>query len=178
MAKRPETATTSNERREGYLTINPRGFGFVTSAASAGDDIFIAREGLLGAMHGDKVVVAIKGRGPRGPEGDIVGVVQRAVMRVAGVLRRRGKSAWLEPDDTRVRGPIPLPDDLDTSGPEGNSGKDGDAAVVKITRWPELPDETPVGKLEAVLGTPGELRVEVAKILVMGNIDEVHAADA
>jgi ribonuclease R len=29
--------------------------------------------------------------------------------RVAGTLRRKGKSAWLEPDDTRVRGPIVLP---------------------------------------------------------------------
>jgi ribonuclease R len=77
-----------------------------------------------------------------------------------------------------VRGPIPLPDDIDTKSGEGNSGKDGDAVIVAITRWPELPDETPVGKLEAVLGTPGELGVEVAKILAMGGVEEVHSTEA
>ncbi len=158
--------------------MNQRGFGFVSSVGASGDDVYVPKEALKGAMHGDKVVVHVRARGSRGLEGDIVRVVDHAVKRVAGVLRRRGRSAWLEPDDTRVRGPIPLPDDLDSAGPGGNSGKDGDAAVVKITRWPELPDETPVGKLEAVLGTPGELRVEVAKILVMGNVDEVHAPEA
>jgi ribonuclease R len=180
MAKRPETATTSPSahRREGYLTINPRGFGFVASAEALGDDIFVAKEGLLGAMHGDKVVVAIKGRGPRGPEGDIVGVMQRTVVRVAGVLRRRGKSAWLEPDDTRVRGPIVLGGDVDSQGPEGNSGQDGDAAVVAITRYPDLPDENAEGKLIAVLGKPGEIKVEIAKVLVSKQIAEVHSPEA
>jgi ribonuclease R len=174
---RPRAGGRGDER-EGTLSVNQRGFGFVSSLGASGDDVYVSKESMMGAMHGDKVVVQIRSRGSRGVEGEIVRVVERAVKRVAGVLRRRGRSAWLEPDDTRVRGPIPLPDDLDTSGPEGNSGKDGDAAVVKITRWPELPDETPVGKLEAVLGTPGELRVEVAKILVMGGVDEVHAPEA
>jgi ribonuclease R len=167
-----------DNEREGVLSVNQRGFGFVASLGASGDDVFVAREWMRGAMHGDKVVVHVRGRTSRGLEGEIVRVVERKSTRVAGVLRRRGKSAWLEPDDARVRGPIPLPGDLDVTGPEGNSGKDGDAVIVKITRFPELPDETPEGKLEAVLGTPGELRVEVAKILVMGGIDEVHAPDA
>lgn len=180
MAKRPETTKTTSpgERREGYLTINPRGFGFVATAEAAGDDIFVAKEGLLGAMHGDKVVVAVKGRGPRGAEGDIVGVVQRGMVRVAGVLRRRGQSAWLEPDDTRVRGPIVLRGEADVKGPEGNSGQDGDAAVVAITRYPDLPDENAEGKLVAVLGKPGEINVEIAKVLVSKQIAETHSPEA
>jgi ribonuclease R len=165
-------------RREGYLTINPRGFGFVASGEAAGDDVFVAKEGLMGAMHGDKVVVAIKGRGPRGPEGDIVGVLQRGVVRVAGVLRRRGKSAWLEPDDTRIRGPIVLGGDVDVRGPEGNSGQDGDAAVVALTRYPDFPEENAEGKLIAVLGKPGEINVEIAKVLVARQIAEVHSPEA
>jgi ribonuclease R len=169
---------SDGKTREGYLTINPRGFGFVASGEATGDDVFIAKEGLMGAMHGDKVVVAIKGRGPRGPEGDIVGVMQRSVVRVAGVLRRRGKSAWLEPDDTRVRGPIVLTGDEDVRGPEGNSGQDGDAAVVALTRYPDLPDENPEGKLVAVLGKPGEINVEIAKVLVARQVAELHSPEA
>ena len=166
------------EEREGTLSVNARGFGFVSSPGALGDDVFIPREAMKGAMHGDKVIVSVGARGSRGVEGEIQSIVSHGTKRVAGVLRRRGRSAWLEPDDQRVRGPIPLPSDLDTSGPEGNSGKDGDAVIVTITRWPELPDETPVGKLEAVLGTPGELRVEAAKILAMANVEEVHSPEA
>jgi ribonuclease R len=185
MARRPETTKSKTsatsptaERREGYLTINPRGFGFVASGEATGDDIYVAREGLLGAMHGDKVVVEVKGRSPRGAEGDIVAVLERAIVRVAGVLRRRGASAWLEPDDTRVRGPIVLGGDLDVRGPEGNSGQDGDAAVIALTRYPELPDENAEGKLVAVLGKPGEINVEIAKVLVSRQIAEVHSPEA
>jgi ribonuclease R len=178
MAKRQDSSSRGEARREGYVTINPRGFGFVTSGESIGDDVFIGAEALGGAMHGDKVVVDVTGRGPRGPEGAIVSVLSRSMTRVAGVLRRRGKSAWLEPDDTRVRGPIVLSGDVDVRGPEGNSGQDGDAAVVSITRYPEVTGENPEGKLEAVLGKPGEISVEVAKVLVRQQIAEVHSPEA
>jgi ribonuclease R len=176
MAKRQETR--GEARREGYVTINPRGFGFVTSGEATGDDVFVAAEALGGAMHGDKVTVEVTGRGPRGPEGAIVAVLSRGTVRVAGVLRRRGKSAWLEPDDTRIRGPIVLSGEVDVKGPEGNSGQDGDAAVVSITRYPVLNGENPEGKLEAVLGKTGEISVEVQKVLVRQQIAEVHSAEA
>jgi ribonuclease R len=176
MAKRQEDR--GQTRREGYMTINPRGFGFVMSGESVGDDVFVPAEALAGAMQGDKVTVDVTGRGPRGPEGVVVSILARGTTRVAGVLRRRGKSAWLEPDDTRIRGPIVLSGEVDVKGPEGNSGQDGDAAVVSITRYPEVQGENPEGKLEAVLGKPGEISVEVAKVLVRQQIAEVHSAEA
>jgi ribonuclease R len=178
LSRNTAAARTSGDEREGFVSIHPRGFGFVASAAAPADDVFVAKEALAGAMNGDRVVVRVTARGSRGAEGTIVRVVERGIKRVAGVLRRRGKSAWLEPDDTRVRGPIPLPAGVDAVGPEGNSGKDGDAAVVTLTRYPELPDELPEGRLEAVLGTPGEIRVEVAKVLVRDQIDELHSEAA
>ena len=86
-------------------------------------------------------------------------------------MRRKGKSAWLEPDDTRIRGPTVL------SG-VGRDQADGMAAVVEITRYPEYPDETPEGELVKVLGEPGDPTVEVAKILVREDIQEQHPVDA
>jgi ribonuclease R len=169
---------TSGDEREGYVSIHPRGFGFVASAAAPADDVYVAKEQLAGAMHGDRVLVRVTARGSRGAEGVVAKVLERGIKRVAGVLRRRGKSAWLEPDDARVRGPIPLPAGVDAVGPDGNSGNDGDAAVVTLTRFPELPDELPEGRLEAVLGKPGEIRVEVAKVLVRDQIDELHSEEA
>jgi ribonuclease R len=167
-----------SDEREGILTINPRGFGFVASLGEVGDDVFIGAESIGGAMHGDKVVVRVRSRTSRGVEGEIVRIVDRGTKRVAGVLRRKGKNAWLEPDDNRVRGPITLTEEIDTKGGEGNSGNDGDAVIVAITRYPDVNGETPVGKIEAVLGRPGELKVEVAKILVLEKIEEVHSEQA
>ncbi len=174
---RPPVRRNSDER-EGVLSVNPRGFGFVSSIGAQGDDVFIGADALHSAMNGDKVIVRIRNRGPRGAEGEITKILDRGTKRVAGVLRRRGKSAWLEPDDNRVRGPISLPSAMDSSGPEGNSGNDGDAAIVIITRYPELEGENPEGKIDVVLGRPGELRVEIAKILAMAQIQETHSEDA
>ena len=168
----------AGEIRTGTLSIAPRGFGFVSAVGSPGDDVFIPQESLAGAMHGDTVRIIVRSRSARGPEGEVMEITQHKNTRVAGTLRRRGASAWLEPDDTRVRGPIVLESEIDKISGEGNSGQDGDAAVVTITKYPIFPEENPVGRLEAVLGRPGELSVEVAKVLVRDGIEEVHSQEA
>lgn len=152
------------ETWEGVLSVNPRGFGFVTAVGQA--DVYVAGDGLGGAMHGDRVQISVISRTGRGVEGRIEAIVQRRNPRVAGLLRRRRKSSWLEPDDSRVRGPVVLQGKHD--------GNDGDAAVVTITRFPERAGENPEGELVAVLGVPGDPNTEVAKILVREQIEEDH----
>lgn len=168
LAKR--TAETRGAQHEGTLSVHPRGFGFVSVAGMA-DDVFVPPESIGGALHGDRVVVRLTSRSSRGVEGSIASVVERRTTRVAGILRRRGKSTWLEPDDTRLRGPIVL--GRATAGRDAD-GNDGDAAVAEITRFPETTDENPEGRILRVLGAPGEPLVEVAKILVREGIDEEH----
>ncbi len=56
--------------------------------------------------------------------------------------------------------------------------RDGVAAVVEITRFPETVEENPEGVLISVLGAPGDPNVEVAKILVREQIEEDHSAAA
>ncbi|MBV9948372.1 MAG: RNB domain-containing ribonuclease, partial [Myxococcales bacterium] len=168
------TAGARGAEREGLLSVHPRGFGFVASLTAAGDDVFVPPDAMAGAMHGDRVRIRVRARGARGAEGEVIEVLERGLGRVGGTLHRKGRSAWVEPDDTRVRGPIVLARAIDSAGGEGNSGADGDAVVVAITRWPESPDENPEGALETVLGRPGELSVEAAKILVLEGIEEPH----
>jgi len=148
---------------EGALSVNPRGFAFVNAAGR--EDVFIPPSGIGAALHGDTVEVAIVARSPRGPEGRVQSIVRRRSPRIAGVLRRRRKSAWLEPDDERIRGPIVVTGDL-------GDAEDGVSAVVNITRFPESPEETPEAEIASVLGTPGDAQVEVAKILARDNIQE------
>jgi ribonuclease R len=159
----------NSETFVGTLAMNPRGFGFVTERGK--DDTYIAPEAIGGALHGDRVEVEIVNRSSRGAEGRILQIVTRRRPRIAGLLRRRGKSAWLEPDDSRIRGPIVI-----TSGPK--LGKDGEAAVASITRYPDAADENAEAELLSVLGSPGDPNVEVAKILVREGVEEQHPEGA
>ena len=175
--QKPKKRPRGRERREGLLKINPRGFGFVASPTATGDDVFIGAESLGGAMHGDTVIIEVVARGNRGAEGTIVEVVKRGVTRVSGILQRKGKSAWIDLDDPRIRGPVVLSREIDQNV-EGNSGESGQVVVAEITRFPENPGENPEGRLVAVLGRPGELSVEVDKVLLVAGIEEVHSAEA
>jgi ribonuclease R len=177
MARRkPENTRSSRPSRapsrtfEGLLNMNPRGFGFVGGGAGQ-DDVYVPPDAIGGALHGDRVLVGVIAQSDRGLEGRIEKVVKRRSPRVAGVLRKRGKSAWLEPDDSRLRGPIVVSD-------LGKQGKDGDAAVVTITRFPDFQDENPEGELVSVLGPPGEPNVEITKILVREDVRESHSDGA
>jgi len=168
-------ARAREERRgkehEGTLNVNPRGFGFV-AVLDLPDDVYVPAEAMAGALHGDTVAIRVVTTSRRGIEGEVVRVVKRKVTRVAGVLRKRGRSAWIEPDDSRMRGPIVL-----KSEPRMKL-EDGLAAVATITRFPEMPDENPEGVLEAVLGVPGDPNVEVAKVLIRESIEEAHPPEA
>lgn len=156
---------------EGILNVHPRGFGFV-SAPGVADDAFIPAESMQGALHGDLVNVRVVTRSNRGLEGEVVRVVRRRSPRVAGTLRRRGRSAWIEPDDARIRGPIVVT--MDPAMP----GEEGAAVMATITRFPERPEENPEGVVTAVLGMPGDPLVEVAKILMRESIEEPHPPEA
>jgi len=165
----PGASARASDAKTGKLNMNPRGFGFVTFPGS--DDVYIPPEAVGAAFHGDRVEVEIVGRSGRGVEGRIVRIIERRNSRIAGLLRRRGKSAWLEPDDSRIRGPIVV-------NPSAKIGRDGEAAVVSITRFPEFVDENAEAELVSVLGTPGEPNVEVAKILVREGVEEQHTEGA
>ncbi len=154
---------------EGPINVNPRGFGFVASAGTDGD-LYIPAESMGGALHGDTVHARIVTRSRRGLEGEVVRVVKRRSARITGVLRKRGKSSWIEPDDTRLRGPVVLG--------AHDQGRDGDACVVEITRFPATADENPEGRLLAALGPPGTPEVETAKILLREGVEEEHSPAA
>ncbi len=151
------SATPLEPTRQGILTVNPRGFGFVATRGLK-EDLFIPPAAIGGAMHGDTVEARVVAHTRMGLEGVIESIVERGRARVSGVVRRNKKNAWLEPDDDRVRGPIILQ--------EAATDADGMAAVVEITQFPEYVDENPEGRLIEVLGRPGDPSVEVRKVLV------------
>jgi len=160
-----EPPKSSGESWDGVLSVHPRGFGFVTAVGR--DDVFVPPEAIYEALHGDAVTIRVTGRSPRGAEGRVEGIVKRRSPRVAGVIKRRKKSCWLEPDDSRLRGPITI-----VEGEE--LAKDGEAAVVEITRFPLFEKELCEAKIVQVLGPQGDPQTEVQKILVREQVSEQH----
>ncbi|MBI2893303.1 MAG: VacB/RNase II family 3'-5' exoribonuclease [Deltaproteobacteria bacterium] len=152
----PETA-------RGELRAHARGFAFVVRD-DAGPDVFVEAASIAGAMHLDVVEVDVHDT-PRGPAGAVTRVVERTLARIPGVLRVAPGGAWVEPDDSRIRGPI----QVDSDGLL--SPMDGKAVVAEILHYPERAEDTPAGRVLTVLGEPGDPRAELDKILLREGIE-------
>jgi len=152
---------------EGLYTQHPRGFGFVSAGDGAGD-VYIAATAMLGAMHGD-LVRCVAMDGPRGRDGVVTEILTRRSPLVPGTLRVRGQGSWVEPDDARIRGPIVLMESFEAP--------DGAAVICEIVGWPAHPGESPQGKVREALGDPGDLSVEVRKVLLREGVEEGFADD-
>src|SRR3569623_269515 len=77
-----------------------------------------------------------------------------------GELRRGGRAVYLEPDDPRIAA------DYGRVGIDSAPlGKDGDAVVIEITRYPDPVRNELAGKVLKVLGDPEDPRTEIEKIL-------------
>ena len=132
---------------EGYLSMTPRGFGFV-AAEDGGPDVFIPPHAVGPALHGDRVEVVAE-RSPKGRDGQVVGILGRRHPRITGALRRIGNQPYLEPDDLRVRGPVELIEGF------GKDGKVGDVVEARIVRFPQDGVERPGAVVTSVLGARG-----------------------
>ena len=159
----------------GRLHTNPGGFGFVTpDDAEPGEkrDVYVAAANLAEAMHGDRVLVRIERQTPRGLEGRIVRIIERAHDTVVGRFDTdAGGLAYVVPFDRRITADIHVP-----SG-QGGTAEPDDMVVVQITRWPTA-TRGPVGRIVEVLGKIDEPGVDTQIIIRKHNIPDTHADDA
>ena len=150
-------AAEHDDRIMGRITVHPAGYGFV--ATEAGETVFVPAKFRGTSLDGDRVAVDTW-PGVRGTEGRVSEVLARGRARLTGILRRVGRAVYLEPDDPRISsdyGRVALED--------APLGKDGDAVVIEITRYPDAARRELAGKLLKVLGDPEDPRTEIEKIL-------------
>ncbi len=148
----------------GRMMRNPKGFAFLTPE-EGGDDVFIPPRFQGAALHGDRVEVLAK-PSPKGREGKVVGVLERRPSRFTGSLEKRGKQAWLRPDDPR------LPDRVDILGDVPKGKTKGMAVIATMKRFPQGPDDTPGAEVIDILGVQGMTAVEVMKIKIREGVVE------
>ncbi len=99
----------------GRLTMHRDGYGFVIPdnrelRAQLGGDIFISPAELGSAMHGDQVLVELKGRpGDGRTEGRILRITNRANATVVGIFHQGARFHSVRPLDERVTSDIMIP---------------------------------------------------------------------
>lgn len=175
----------------GRLWRHPDGYGFVALAARPNDpEIFITRQGMGNALHGDLVevkLVELKGqdrrpprggrlrgrtgrqpaqksgldrRGGRGPAGRIVRVIERARPRIVGRYQSGPGGGVVMPVDERLSMPLPV-------APSGGLACDqgGDRADSRVSTAPTVPSAS-IASGSLVIGElppTGQLAVRVVR---------------
>ena len=132
------------------------------------EPIFIAERNSGHAMHGDKVKISLTAkRKGRKVEGEVIEIIERAKDTFVGTLKVDKFYAFLLTEDRTLANDIFIPRDM------LKGGKDGDKAVVKITKWPE-DAKNPIGKVIDILGQAGDNNTEMHAILAEFGLPYVY----
>lgn len=99
--KAPRQAGTLRGTRHGFAFFRPEG---------GGEEIYVARENLGGAVHGDQVEVVLFRKHPRDfrMEASVLRVLNRESRSYTGAVQRQGKSVFVVPDDVLLAERLPL----------------------------------------------------------------------
>ena len=171
--------------REGILSVNPRGFGFVSlkdekSAKKQQKDIFIPARNLSGALHGDRVLVFIqKYRSHRNRlEGTILATLERTLVQLVGIYSSNKRGGSVTPEDEHFPFQVTIPPKY------AAKAEDGDAVVVSLERVkPETqrvkPYETGLtGHIVEILGNPEKLDVQMEMVIKKHGLSKEFPSDA
>lgn len=143
---------------EGRVDMNQSGSAYVI-CDDMEDDIFIPPKFIHRALDGDRVKVFLLARKRRkGPEGQIVEILERKRTEFVGIVEVSRNFAFLVPDHRKMLVDIYIPID------KLNGAAHGDKAVAKLTDWPK-DASSPFGEVTSVLGKPGDNEVEISSIL-------------
>jgi ribonuclease R len=174
----------------GRLILHQDGYGFVVPdepMPQLDRDVFIPRDAIGDAMHGDRVQIEL-GRVTPGPdgkraEGRIVRVLDRAHPTVVGLFRYGPRGNFVLPYDNRIQHQVEIPpggeltkalkekyglsDTRDTVRLRklGRIAElDGAVVNVELLRFPKG-GIAPVGRVIEILGKPGDLGVDTEIII-------------
>jgi ribonuclease R len=152
----------------GRITVRPEGFGFVL--VPGGEDLFVPRAGMHGAMDGDTVLAReerTRAAGRRGEtartSGTVVRVLDRARERVVGRFETKDGRKIVLPYDPKVDAVIRIADGKTLKA------RDGEIVEVRLTAFPDA-RRIAHGEVEERLGFLGEPGVDVEIVLRSHNL--------
>jgi ribonuclease R len=199
----PGAGIASRDEVKGRLVLHHDGYGFVvpdTPVPQLDGDVFIPRDAIEDAMHGDRVVAKIQRvggvSGARRAEGRIVRVLGRAHPTVVGLFRYGARGNVVLPYDVRMQHEVEIPPGqeltpglakkLGFSDAEERSTRgrriphldelDGAVVNVELLRYPRG-GAAPTGRVIEVLGRPGELGVDTEIIIRKHHLPHAFPAE-
>jgi ribonuclease R len=162
--KGPARSRGAAETREGRLTIHARGFGFVVTDVPDAD-VFVAPFAMSNAMHGDRVRVRAY-PSPKGFDGQVIEVLERATHFVGGQLRLLGRGAFVEVDDDRIKVRV----EVDGALPSG--ARDGQGVIAKVVEYPEQPGDALRVQVVETFDAAQLAEFEIKRVLLSNGVQE------
>jgi ribonuclease R len=189
---------------KGRLVLHHDGYGFVvpdTPVPQLDGDVFIPRDAVEDAMHGDHVLVKIQRRpggvsGSQRAEGRIVRILDRAHPSIVGLFRYGPHGNTVLPYDVRIQHEVEIPrgheltpglwKKLGFSGSDETSIRgrriprmeelDGAVVNVELTRYPRG-GAAPTGRVAEILGRPGDLGVDIEIIIRKHHLPHIFSSE-
>ncbi|MDR2585039.1 MAG: ribonuclease R [Prevotellaceae bacterium] len=162
--KQPKTQIT------GIISMTREGFAFLTSQDFE-KDIFISAIKLRGALHGDTVSAVILKGNRTGKlrshskkndnsrmDGEVTEIISRSTRPYIGILQIVHNCAWVITDSKN------MPYDVMVAGAPPEHHLNGLKVSILVTGW-NRKEGAPEGRIEDVLGKPGENNTEMHAIL-------------
>ena len=170
----------------GRIVAHRDGYAFLVPDAPmprVEGDLFIGRDGLGDAMHGDRVLARIERRRADGrAEGRVVQIVAREHPTIVGLFRYGPHGNVVLPYDVRILHEVIIPPGAELTPALQEKARDaagGAAAASSRTRYAELDGAVvnveltrfpkgglaPAGRVIEILGRPGDIGVDVEIII-------------
>jgi len=125
------------------------------------DDVYVRTDDLAFAVDGDTVKFELLGKfhGRKHQEGRVTEIVQRKKDEFVGKLQLSKRFAFVIPDNRKIHADIFVyPEHI-------NNAHTNDKVIVKIDRWHDSTNKSPVGRVVRVLGKAGENEAEIHSIM-------------
>ena len=154
----------------GRLTVRPEGFGFVL--ADEGEDLYVPRSGMHGALDGDTVLAreersraaaSSRRRDAGRRSGVVVRVLERVRERVIGRFETQEGRKVVLPYDPKIDAVVRIAD-----GKAGGA-REGEIVQVRLTAFPDA-RRVAYGEVEEQLGFLGQPGVDIEIVLRSHNL--------
>src|SRR6266852_5779073 len=202
--RRPQPSALADRHEvEGRLVLHHDGYGFVVPDSpmpQLDGDVFIPRDAIEDAMHGDHVLAKIQRlggvTGAQRAEGRIIRILGRAHPTVVGLFRYGAQHNVVLPYDVRIQHEVEIPRGNElTSGLWKKLGFSGaDETSIRLRRIPRLDEldgavvnvellryphggASATGRVIEILGRPGDLGVDTEIIIRKHHLPHVFSAE-
>lgn len=144
--------------KTGIFSGTQKGYGFVIIEGES-EDVFIPENAVKGAMHGDKVVIAVNDeKNGKRKEGAVLQILERGMKEVVGTFYRSRNFGFVIPDNQKLGYDIFIPKEFTKGAITGHK------VVAAITSYGNG-SQNPEGKITEIIGHINDPGVDIMSVV-------------